>query len=189
MTPAWPRSLALFLASRRAYAAVVFVVGAVVAARIAGHWTGRASPGDVILPLATALMAAAVIAGSTGRPFGELELVAARPLAPLRLVHLGLLLSVALAACARVPIATTDRDLVGMTGLGLLTAAVVGARLSWTVPLGYAVVCVGAAALARPTLLVWPLLPAGDRAATAVALGLLGLGLAVACTRSAPEDG
>jgi hypothetical protein len=178
-----------FLASRRAYAAAVWIVAAVLAARIAEHWTGRTPPADVILPLVTALLPAAVIAGSTGHPFGELERVAARPLAPLRLVHLGLLVAVALTAVTvRHPGSAAARDLVGLTGVALLTAAVLGAHLSWTVPLGYAVVCIGASSLGRPGLPVWPLLPAADPGAAVFAAVLLGLGLAVSCRRRAPID-
>jgi len=179
--------LVRFLASRRAYAAALWIVVAVVAARTAEHWAGRTSPADIILPLVTALLPAAVIAGSTGHPFGELERVAARPLAPLRLVHLGLLVAVALVSVTvRHPGSAAARDLVGLTGVALLTAAVLGAHLSWTVPIGYAVVCIGAGSLDRPNLLVWPLLPAADRGAAAVAAVLLGLGLAVSCGRRAP---
>jgi hypothetical protein len=175
-----------FLASRRAYAAAVSIVAAVLAARIAEHWTGRTPPADVILPLVTALLPAAVI---TGHPFGELERVAARPLVPLRLVHLGLLVTVALTAVTvRHPGSTAARDLVGMTGVALLAAAVLGAHLAWTVPLGYAVVCIGASGLGRPNLLVWPLLPAADHGAAALVAVLLGLGLAVSCGRRAPID-
>jgi hypothetical protein len=182
MTP-----LAAFLASRRAYAALTGIVVAVLAARIAEHWTGRTPPADVILPLVTALLPAAVIAGSTGHPFGELERVAARPLMPLRLVHLALLVAVALTAVAvRHPVSTAPRDLIGMTGIALLTAAVVGAQLSWTVPLGYAVVCIGANSLGRPNLLVWPLLPAAHHGAAVLVTVLLGLGLVASGSRSAP---
>jgi hypothetical protein len=181
--------LARFLASRRAYAAALWIVVAVLAARTAEHWTGRTSPADIIVPLVTALLPAAVIAGSTGHPFGELECVTARPLAPLRLVHLGLLVAVALTAVTvRHPGSVAARDLVGLTGVALLTAAVLGAHLSWTVPLGYAVVCLGASGLGRPNLLVWPLLPAADRGAAALAAVLFGVGLTVACRRRAPID-
>jgi hypothetical protein len=134
-----------------------------------------------------ALLPAAVIAGGTGHPFGEMEGVSARPLAPLRLVHLGLLVAVALiAVTVRHPGSAAARDLVGLTGVALLTAAVLGAHLSWTVPLGYAVVCVGASSLGRPNLLVWPLLPAADHGAVVLVATLLGLGLAVSCRRPAP---
>jgi hypothetical protein len=181
------RLVARFLASRRVYAAALWIVVAVLAARAAEHWTGRTSPADVILPLVTALLPAAVIAGSTGHPFGELERVTARPLAPLRLVHLSLLVAVALTTVTvRHPGSAAARDLVGLTGVALLTAAVLGANLSWTVPLGYAVVCLGASGLDRPNLLVWPLLPAADHGAAALAVALLGLGVAVSCGRRPP---
>jgi hypothetical protein len=136
-----------------------------------------------------ALLPAAVIAGSTGHPFGELERVAARPLVPLRLVHMGLLVAVALTAViVRHAGSTAPRDLVGMTGLALLTAAVLSAQLSWTVPLGYAVICIGASSLGKPNLLVWPLLPVAHQGATVLAAVLLGLGALASCVRRAPID-
>jgi hypothetical protein len=72
------------------------------------------------------------------------------------------------------------RNLAGLTGIALLTAAVLGAHLAWTVPLGYVMYCGAELDAQAYRLWTWPILPAGNHAAAALAVGLLAAGIAAA---------
>ena len=107
-----------------------------------GHWDAY---GALQLPLVFEAAAAAAIAATTASPFGEPERVAGRWLPFLRLAA-----AVALTALAAGLLAAAGdrrapgrrpldvlRNVAGITGLGLLCAAVLGGGLAWTGPVAY----------------------------------------------------
>ena len=149
---AWPpraglRLLRLHAASRRVPAAMAAIAACAIGLRIAliGHWD---SYGALQLPLVFEAGAAAAIAVTTASPFGEPERVAGRWLPFLRLATALALTAAAVGALAAAGTGahlaggTLDvlRNVAGITGLGLLCAAVLGGGLAWTGPVGYLVV-------------------------------------------------
>ena len=147
----------------------------------------------VVMPLAGAV----VIGASTRAPFGELEATASRPLPVLRLGHLAGLLAlgaVALSAAVRAwGVANIEeqvlRNLAGFAGLALVTAPLLGSRLSWVAPLVYGVLAfwVGASGPNGYAPWAWPLQPGGDDIALRTALALLAAGLTGAVLLGARE--
>jgi hypothetical protein len=190
----------LYAVSRRLPATVIVIAASAAGLRIAlvaGHWD---SYGALQLPLVFEAVAAAAIAVSTASPFGEPERVTGRWLPVLRLAS-GLALTAlaagALAAAgAGAPLAGGPldvlRNVAGLTGLGLLCAAVLGGGLAWTGPVAY--LMLGAYALytqwhppALRTPWIWPARPPHD-AGAALCAGLVFLaGLAVSTVRGARD--
>ena len=165
----------LYARGRGIPATVAVITASAVALRIAlaaGHWD---SYGALQLPLVFEAVAAAAIAVSTASPFGEPERVAGRWLPVLRLAA-----AVALTALAAGLLAAAGagahlaggpldvlRNVAGITGLGLLGAAVLGGGLAWTGPVAYLLAGVYALytqwhppALSTPWL--WPARPPHD---------------------------
>jgi hypothetical protein len=149
---------------------------------------------QVALMLLT-VAAATVIAASTHTPFGEPEHTASSPLPVLRLLHLAVLgtvgsVALAIAACA-VPYGMSApallRDLAGLTGIALLTAALLGAHLAWTAPLGYVMYCGAQLDQQVTNLGTWPTQPTTSNGATAIAVALLAAGI-LAVTLTGARD-
>lgn len=106
------------------------------------------SSGGLTLLLVFATLAVACVVGAGVRsPVGEVECVAARPLAPIRFGHLAamllwaaLVLSMALisfklaGARPEYPLLVLLRNLAGFSGLALLAARIADARFSWIPP-------------------------------------------------------
>ena len=146
MTAVAVRLVRLHAASRRVPAALIMLAACAVGLRGAlyGHWD---SYGALQLPLIFEAACAAIIAVTAGSPFGEPERATGRWLPFLRLgvaVTLTVLAAGALAAAGTgLPLAggfpDIVRNLAGLTGIGLLCAAVLGAPLAWTGPLAYLV--------------------------------------------------
>jgi hypothetical protein len=189
-----------YAVGRRIPAVVAVLAASGIALRIAlaaGHWD---SYGALQLPLVFEAVAAAAIAVSTASPFGEPERVAGRWLPVLRLSSALMLTALAaglLAAAgtgAHLAGGPLDvlRNVAGLTGLGLLSAAVLGGGLAWTGPVGY--LMAGAYALytqwhppALRTPWLWPARPPHD-AGGALCAGLVFLaGLAVTTMRGARD--
>jgi hypothetical protein len=186
-TPNALRSLRLarlHLASRRVPAALVAMsVGAVVL-WIALHRQWNAY-GAVQLPLVFETGCAAVIAVTTASPFGEPERAAGRCLPFLRLGATLALTAASVGALAAAGIGThlaggapaVLRNMAGLTGIGLLCAAVLGGALAWAGPATYMMVAVYAVytqwhgpALTTPW--IWPARPPDD-AGAAICAGLV----------------
>lgn len=136
----------LHLASRRVPAAVAVIVGCAVALRVALIWHWDAY-GALQLPLVAEALAATAIAACSASPFGEPERVAGRLLPPLRLATALALTALAVCALAAAGIGahlsggTLDvlRNVTGITGLGLLCGAAIGAALAWAGPTAFMV--------------------------------------------------
>lgn len=138
--------------------------------------------------------AASVIGTSAGSPFGETERTAARPLPPLRFGHLAALLLIAGSLLVSVlisfdlenvrsshPVLALVRNLGGLVGLTLLTARLIGARLSWTVPLTFVMISYLTARLPDDTFAAWAwhMQPGRDDLSWIIAVALGALGLSV----------
>lgn len=179
----------LFLRSRRAFpAAAGLLLCAALCWAIGSQWGEH---GDIVLltSLIVPLAAAAMIGATTTSPFGELELTLSRPLGTFRLGELAGLLSLAAAALFGAVATWEDaahswqfaRNALGLCGLGLLSAQVVGGRWAWAAPLGFCMLALfqrGAAGDAMPRW-AWVVEPA-SRATSFIALGLLAAGLLAA---------
>jgi hypothetical protein len=168
------RLVLLHLASRRIAAALAAVAACAVALRIALHWHWSAY-GALQLPLIFETGCAAVIAVTTASPFGEPERATGRRLPFMRLSGI---LTLAAAAAAALSAAGTGanlaggtldvvRNLAGLTGIGLLCAAVLGGARAWAGPLAYLMIAVYALytqwhgpALSTPW--IWPARPSHD---------------------------
>jgi hypothetical protein len=185
----------LHVRSRRALAAVVALLACGVAlwASLRYHWwlgTGNAA---YEMPMILQGCAAGIIAVTMHSPFGEPERAVGRWLAVLRAgLVLGLCgaaiglfaLSAAVAYSPRsgvflaggiLPVA---RNILGMTGIGLVFCLATGALIAWTGPLAFTAISQFALITNYSWPLTWPARPPADRggwiAATAVfAVGLL----------------
>lgn len=158
------------------------------------------------VPLAMALVVGVAAHG----PFGELERTVSQRLPPLRLGQVaGLLLcsAVALLLLAQAWEGGVEgsflqrladwegaiegvflRNLAGFTGLALLTAPIVGARLSWFLPFGYGMVAFWIGNNGEPAWWLWPMQPMDNDLALGIALGLLAVGVAVASVIGSRES-
>ena len=158
--------------------------------------------GSLVPMLTLATLAAACVVGvGASSPFGDIERTVARPLPPLRLLHLGgllawaaLVLTVALLAFdlegARPaqPLLALLRNLAGLTGLALLSAPLIGARGTWIPPLAFLTFStVAVHQIEDPTLWDWPFRDGADRAPGIAVLALLVVGLWLLCSRGARE--
>lgn len=182
--------LALYMRSR-GFPVAVLVVAAVslLAARTAAYLVGLPQfDGMARLPaaVAAALGAAVILATTLHSPTPELEATCPSPWRAWQGAHALVLLVTGVALLAPALPATTYgmgvllRDLVGLLGLALLAALVVGPRLAWTLPCAYsATVYLSAGAGDTGLRSVWAFQqqPAGSTAAwlTAVILGAAGL--------------
>jgi hypothetical protein len=190
----------LHAASRRVPAALAAVAACAIGLRIAliGDWD---TYGALQLPLIFEAAAAAVIAVTTASPFGEPERVTGRWLPVLRLSAALALTAVAAGALAAAGTGanlaggTLDvvRNVAGLTGIGLLCAAVAGGGLAWAGPTGY--LLAGAYGLytqwhppALATPWIWPARPPHDLGAALCAGLVLAAGLAVITLRGARDS-
>jgi hypothetical protein len=177
----------LFLRSRMAGPALLVLTAVAAAAGIALDASDYA---DLTLMLRmTAPLAAAVVVGVAVRsPFGEAERTASRPLPPLRLTHLALLLACGAGGFALASLLPDDGSLgmllrngAGFAGLALIGARILGSAASWLLPLTYG----GGVFFAylvqpdRDRWWRWPLQPADDGSAQVIAIALLVTGLAI----------
>jgi hypothetical protein len=204
--PAWPpraglRLVLLYAVGRRIPAAIATIVGCAVALRIAliWHWD---SYGALQLPLVFEAGCAAAISITAASPFGEPERVTGRWLPFLRLAAALTLTAAAVAALAAAGTGAhltggalaAARNLAGMTGVGLLCAAVVGGGLAWSGPVGYLVL--GAYGLytqwhgpALTTPWIWAARPPADLGAAVCAGVAVAIGIVVTTVWGARDRG
>jgi hypothetical protein len=188
----------LHLVSRRAPAALGLLAGfgALLWAALHWHWNiagGRAA--QQLIPLVIETGAAAVIAVTTYGPFGEPERATGRWLPWLRL---GAALALTAAAAGALAAGATGgvlpggnlamlRNLAGMTGIGLLSAAALGGAFGWTGPMAYLLVTEVALGGNPTTPWVWPARPPHDRGAAICAALVFAAGITVITVRGARD--
>jgi hypothetical protein len=187
------RLVTLYLGSRQTRTVLILLAATAAVLRASQPATKDSGVFPELTLMLLTLAGAAVIAAATHNPFGEAEHTASSPLTTLRLTHLLIVTGVATATTATAAwtasYATSApvlvRNLAGLTGIALLTAVVLGAHLAWTVPLGYVMYCGAELDAQAYRLWTWPILPAGNHAAAALAVGLLAAGITVAAIAGA----
>ena len=189
------RLVRLYLASRRAATCLLVLVACAVAMRTALHWVPRGGLASRQLPLTVQAGAAALIGATTGSPFGEPERATGRWLPFLRL---GTVMALAGAAFGALAAGSASahlaggilgmlRDLGGLTGIAVLTAAVLGGALGWVGPIAYLVVTLHAVDAAWTTPWTWPARPPHDRGAALCAALVFAAGVVVITVRGARD--
>jgi hypothetical protein len=188
----------LYLASRRIPMALALIGGlaALLWAALHWHWTIAGGPAArLFIPLTIQTGAAAVIAVTTYGPFGEPERAAGRWLPWLRLGAAVALTAIAFGALASgaaaggMPGGTLAllRNLGGLAGIGLLSAAILGGAFGWVGPMAFLLITEGALAHRSVTPWVWPTRPPHDRGGAICACLVIAAGLAL-ITALGPRD-
>jgi hypothetical protein len=187
----------LHLESRRIPAAVIALAAGAAVLRIALTWHWGPPTGSAALQVPVLLEAgtAVVIAVTSHSPFGEVERATGRWLPWLRLgtaltltgAAIGLLAAGAAGRGLTGGVLGMARDVAGMTGVGLLSAAVLGGLLGWIGPMTYLVVSEVALVQGWTSPWAWAARPAPDRGAAICAGLVLAAGLAV-IARWGPRD-
>jgi hypothetical protein len=201
----------LYLVSRRVPAALGLIagLGVLLWASLRWHWNVAGGPAaQEFIPLAIEAGAAAVVAVTTYGPFGEPERAAGRWLPYLRLGTALVLTAAAFGALAAAAAAGATgavagaaagglaggtlamlRNLAGIVGTGLLTAAAAGGAFGWVGPMAYLLVTEVALTGTTTTPWVWPAHPAQDRGAAICASLVYAAGVAVITARGARNSG
>jgi len=207
----------LYLVSRRVPAALGLIagLGVLLWASLRWHWNIAGGPAaQEFIPLAIEAGAAAVVAVTTYGPFGEPERAAGRWLPYLRLAAALTLTAAAFGALAAAAAAGATagtgatagaagaaasglaggtlamlRNLAGIVGTGLLTAAAAGGAFGWIGPFAYLLVTEVALTGTTTTPWVWPAHPAHDRGAAICASLVYAAGVAVITVRGTRNSG
>ena len=193
------RLVRLYLVSRRVPVALALLAGLGAVLWAALHWRWNIAGGPAareFIPLTIQTGAAAVIAVASYGPFGEPERAAGRWLPWLRLGAAVALTAIAFgilaagAAAGRMPGGTLAllRDLGGMTGIGLLSAAVLGGAFGWVGPMVYLLIIEGALAHRSVTPWVWPARPPHDRGGAICACLVVAAALVLIAVRGPRES-
>ncbi len=199
VTAGWRLAL-LYLVSRRAPMALALLagLGALLWSALHWHWNIAGGPAaQLFIPLTIQAGAAAVIALTTFGPFGDPERAAGRWLPWLRLGTALALTAVAFgalvagAAAGGMPGGTFAllRNLGGMTGVGLLTAAVLGGAFSWTGPMAYLLISEGGLAHRSTTPWIWATRPPHDHGGAICACLVIVAALVLITVRGPREPG
>ena len=178
----------LYLVSRRvpAAAGLLAALGCLLWVALHWHWNIAGGPAaQLVIPLVIETGAAGVIAVSSHGPFGEPERATGRWLPWLRLAAALALTAVAFAGLAagatggHLPGGSLSllRNLGGMTGTGLLSAAVLGGAFGWVGPMGYLLVIEAGLAAGWGTPWIWPGRPSGDLGGALCASAVFAAGL------------
>jgi hypothetical protein len=194
----WLRLGRLYAVSRRAPAALALLaaLGALLWAALRWRWNIAGGPAaQLVIPLTIETGAAAVIAVTAHGPFGEPERATGRWLPYLRLGAIVALTAAAVgvlaagAAGGALPggFLTMLRNVAGITGIGLLSAAVVGGALAWTGPMAYLVLAETALAGNVTTPWVWPARPPHDLGGALCAAAVFAAGALLVTVRGARE--
>jgi hypothetical protein len=192
--PAAFRLACLHLRSRRAPSALVALLACGVAlwASLRYHWWLGAGNAADELPMILQGCAAGIIAVSAHSPFGEPEVAAGRRL-PLLRVGLALALCGAAIGFFALGAAAADnrpagvylaggilpvaRNVLGMTGIGMIFCLVVGAQIAWIGPIAFTVISQFALVANYSEPLTWPTRPPADRGGWIAAMGVFAIGL------------
>jgi hypothetical protein len=161
------------------------------------HWSIAGGPAArLFVPLTIQSGAAAVITVTTFGPFGETERGAGPWLPWLRLGTAVALTAVAFGALAAgaaaggIPGGTLAllRNLGGMTGIGLMSAVVLGGAFGWAGPMAFLVISEGALAHRSATPWVWPTRLPHDRGGAICACLVIAAGLVLITVRGPRES-
>ena len=186
--PSGARLAWLHLRSRRVPAAILSlaVCGTLLHAALHWHWAFNSGPYAQQVPLIIEAGAATVIAVTAHSPFGETERSAGHWLPSLRLIAAtGMCgLAIALLQLGAAGESLNDgvlalaRNVIGITGIGLLCSLVTGGLLAWILPMAFMTFCQYALLEAWTAPWTWPVRPPADRGAwiwacAAFAAGLL----------------
>jgi hypothetical protein len=184
----------LHVESRRvpAAAGLLAALGALLWAALYWRWNIAGGPAaQEFIPLSIETGAAAVAAVATYGPFGDLERPTGRWLPWLRLGAAMLLAAAAFAALAAgatggtLPGGTLAllRDLAGIAGLGLMSAAVLGGAFAWVGPMAYLSLTETALTQGWTTPWIWPGRPPHDLGGAVCAAGVFAAGLVLVTVR------
>jgi hypothetical protein len=185
--PAGVRRAWLHLRSRRVPAGVLglAVCGGVLRASLRWHWAFNSGPYAQQIPMIIEAGAAAVIVVAAHSLFGETERSAGRWLPYLRLfaaagmcgLAIALLQLGAAGESLNEGVLVLSRNVIGITGIGLLCSLVTGGLLAWTLPMGYLAFCQYALLQAWTAPWTWPVRPPADRGAWICACAVFVAGL------------
>ena len=185
--PSGVRLAWLHARSRRVPAGVLAlaVCAGVLHAALYWHWTFASGRYAQQVPMIIAAGAAAVIAVTAHSPFGEAERATGRWLPYLRLftavgmcgLAIALLQLGAAGQGLNEGILVLARNIIGITGIGLLCSLVTGGLLAWTLPIGYMAFCQYALLEAWTAPWTWPVRPPADRGAWICACAAFAAGL------------
>jgi hypothetical protein len=197
---AWLRLARLYAVSRRIPPALglLAALGCLLWAALYWRWNIAGGPAaQRFFSLAIETGAAAVIAVTTYGPFGEPERATGRWLPWLRLAAALALTAAAFGALAAgatggtLPGGTLAllRDLAGLTGTGLLAAAVLGGAFGWAGPMVYLLITETALNGAPTTPWVWPPRPPHDVGAALCASAVFAAGIVAVTVLGARDPG
>ncbi len=183
------RLVRLYLLSRRVPAAccLLAALGCVLCSALHWRWNIAGGPAaQLAIPMIVETCAAAIVAVTSYGPFGDTERAASWRLPWLRLsivlvlaaAAFGLLSAGASGGYLPGGVLALLRNLVGMTGIGLLSAAALGGAFGWVGPMGYLFIIEGALADGWTTPWVWASRPAGDVGGAVCATAVFAAGLA-----------
>jgi hypothetical protein len=185
--PSGLRLVWLHLRSRRVPVGIgaLAVCGALLHAALHWHWAFNSGPYAQQVPLIIEAGAATVIAVTAHSPFGETERSAGRWLPYLRLfaaagmcgLAIALLQLGAAVESLNEGVAVLARNVIGITGIGLLCSLVTGSLLAWTLPMGYMLFCQYALLEAWTAPWTWPVRLPADRGAWICACAVFAAGL------------
>jgi hypothetical protein len=182
----------LNLRSRRAPSALLALALCAGALRAVQHW--HLMNGGVLAqqgPMVIEAGAAAMVAMTTHSPFGEAERATGRWLPYLRLASALALTGIAIGAL-QLGVAGTSlpggvlllaRNVIGVTGIGLLAALFTGGLLAWIAPIGYLGLAEYALNEAWRNPWTWPARPPADRGAWICAAIIFAVGLTAVTLR------
>jgi hypothetical protein len=187
----------LYVTSRRIPSAGAALVACALVLHLVLHWTPASGTFATQLPLLVIGAAAAVIGATHRSPFGDAEratglrLPVARFAASLCLAAAGYGILAAGAADARLIFGATGllRDLVGIVGVTLLTAALASGNLAWLGTLSYLLLAMSAVAVGWTTPWLWPARPPMDTGAAVCAVTIYLVGLIAVTVRGTRESG
>jgi hypothetical protein len=191
------RLVRLYVASRRVPVALAALLGCSLVLRgaLEWHWVPSSGPLTQQLPVLLEAGTASVIALTTYSPFGEPERATGRWLPFLRLGTAVALTAIAVgllsagAAAAHLPGGNLDllRNVAGITGIGLISAAVIGGGLSWIAPMAFLALSEYAMLNAWRTPWLWPTRSSQDAGAALCAALVFVAGDAIIAVRGARQ--
>ena len=188
-----PRLTWLHLVSRQAPAALAIIAALAVVLNAGARLNWYSGTGALVeqVPVLLEAGAAVVIAVATRSPFGEVELANGRLIPGLRL---GMVLALTVAAIGLMAAGTLGvtmadgsaalaRNLGGITGVGLITATVLGGAMAWVGPVAYAAVAEYALSAGWQSPVIWAARPPHDGGAALCAAAVFLAGVVLITVR------